>query len=165
MLTPILCSIRLFSRACSIYTSLGWYADRVPCTCSCLLPDTCRSRVASEDSGAVIALHLNNCKKSWKKFESGSVLARWQSREDFVVHHGATDSSESRNRGVGFPHKGKKNMHARTCNVTWDSWRILNKRLYQVCGCKIVYSKNEWRVQLILSGVWGLFLPQWFLHW
>lgn len=36
-------------------TSVGWYADQVPCTCSCLLPDTCRSRLASKDSGAVTA--------------------------------------------------------------------------------------------------------------
>lgn len=36
-------------------TSVGWYADQVPCTCSCLLPDTCWSWLASKDSGAVTA--------------------------------------------------------------------------------------------------------------
>lgn len=36
-------------------TSVGWYADQVPRTCSCLLPDTCWSQLASKDSGAVTA--------------------------------------------------------------------------------------------------------------
>lgn len=44
------------------------------------------------------------------------MLARWQSRADFVVHRGAIGFGESRKRRVGFPQP--ENIHAATCKDT-----------------------------------------------
>lgn len=78
----------VFILFCTTDTSVDWYVDQVPRTCSCLLPDTCWSRLASEDSGAVTAdtwiknvantLQADMCWLVWQSQDfCGSTRGNW----------------------------------------------------------------------------------------
>lgn len=107
-------------------TSVDWYADQVPCTCSCLLPDMRWSRAASRDSGAVTA-------ETWIKNVANSLQAdmywlvgrvagllwfnKRQLKPKSVQTGGATDSMHKHTL---------KNVYLKVC--VWDVQRFHNNR-------------------------------------
>lgn len=70
----------VFILFCSAATVVDWYADQVPRTCSCLHPDTRRSRVSSTDGGAVTAdtwIKKECCKYLCKQICAASLAELW----------------------------------------------------------------------------------------